>query len=137
MGEDRAKSKGAKMNSKKKQDSSSASRRQFLRGSLAGAVGVPMIVPSRVFGQSAPSNLIQVAQIGCGRQARGSEIAGVLRLSDMARFVAICELDTVRMTDAKTLIEGTYARKFGSGKYASLKTYGDYREMLQDKSIDA
>jgi myo-inositol 2-dehydrogenase/D-chiro-inositol 1-dehydrogenase len=125
------------MNSENSRESSSSSRRQFLTGALAGGIGFPTIVPSRVFGQSAPSNLIQVAQIGCGRQARDSEIAGVLRFSDMARFVAISELDTVRMADAKTLIEGSYAKKFGSGKYSSLKTYGDYREMLQDKSIDA
>src|ERR1051325_3169582 len=113
-----------------------SSRRQFLKSSAAAAIGFPTIVPSNVFGQSAPSNLIQVAQIGCGRQARDSEIAGVLRHGDLARFVAICDLDTVRMADAKTLIEGAYERKFG-GKHIDLKTYEDYQEMLQDKSIDA
>jgi myo-inositol 2-dehydrogenase/D-chiro-inositol 1-dehydrogenase len=113
------------------------SRRQFLASSLAGGIGFPTIVPSSVFGQSAPSNLIQMAQIGCGRQARDSEIAGVLRYSDMARFVAMCDLDTVRLADAKTLVERSYNTKFGSGKYANVKTYVDYREMLQDKSIDA
>ena len=55
----------------------------------------------------------------------------------MARYVAVCDLDTVRIADAKNLIEQAYAKKFGAGKYAELKTYGDYREMLQDKSIDA
>ena len=112
------------------------SRRQFLASSLAGGIGFPTIVPSTVFGQSAPSNLIQMAQIGCGRQARDSEIAGVLRYSDMVRFVAMCDLDTVRLADAKTLVERNYNTKFGSGKYATVKTYVDYREMLQDKSID-
>src|ERR1035441_4488089 len=112
-------------------------RRSFFKGSAVGAIGFPMIVPSRIFGQTAPSNMIQVAQIGCGRQARDSEIAGVLRHSDRARFIAICELDSIRMSDAKKLIEGNYEQKFGSGKYISLKTYADYKEMLQDKSIDA
>ncbi len=116
------------------------SRRQLLQGSLAGAAGIlgfPTIVPSRVFGQTAPSNLIQVAQIGCGRIARGSEFPGVLKNSDVARFVAVCDLDTVRIADAKTVIEGNYARKFGNGKYAGVKGYGNYKEMLADKSIDA
>src|SRR5262249_18155300 len=123
------------MNSETNQPANS--RRQFLKGSIAGAIGFPMIVPARIFGQTAPSNMIQVAQIGCGRQARDSEIAGVLRLTALARFTAICDLDSVRTTDAKKMIEGSYERKFGSGKYISLKTYENYQEMLQDKSIDA
>jgi myo-inositol 2-dehydrogenase/D-chiro-inositol 1-dehydrogenase len=114
-----------------------SSRRKFLTTSLAGGIAFPLIVPSRVFGQSAPSNLIQVAQIGCGRIARGSEMTGMFHNSDLARYVAVCDLDSTRVADAKTRIEGEYAKQFGSGKYASLKTYEDYREMLQDKSIDA
>jgi myo-inositol 2-dehydrogenase / D-chiro-inositol 1-dehydrogenase len=113
------------------------SRRQFLASSLAGGIAFPTIVPARVLGSSAPSNLIQVAQIGCGRQARDSEVTGVLRHHELARFVAVCDVDTVRIADAKTRIEQDYARRFGSGNYANLKTYVDYREMLQDKSIDA
>ena len=41
------------------------------------------------------------------------------------------------MRTRKTCIEQAYAKKFGAAKYAEIKTYGDYREMLQDKSIDA
>jgi len=117
----------------------SPSRRQFLKGSLtaAAALGFPTIVPARVLGRSAPSNLIQVAQIGCGRIARVSEFVGILRNSDVARYVAVCDLDTVRIKDAKQLLEQAYAEKFGAGKYAEINTYGDYRELLQDKSIDA
>lgn len=111
------------------------SRRDFVN--TAAAFGFPAIVPSRVLGRSAPSNLIQVAQIGCGRIARVSEFPGILRHSDIARFVAVCDLDTVRLNDAKELVERAYASKFGSGRYASVKMHRDYREMLQDKSIDA
>ncbi len=110
-------------------------RRDLLTSAVVA--GFPAIVPSRVLGQSAPSNLIQVAQIGCGRIARGSEMAGLLKNADSARYVAVCDLDTVRVADAKQLIEGSYAKQFGSGNYAQLKTYTNYREMLQDKSIDA
>lgn len=112
-----------------------SSRRQFL--GAAAATGFPMIVPARVFGKTAPSNMIQVAQIGCGRIARFSEFPGVLRHPDVARFVAVCDLDTVRTADAKQLVEETYAKKFDSGKYTAVTTYGDYHEMLQDKGIDA
>src|SRR5208283_3174228 len=103
-----------------------SSRRNFLKASLtaAAAAGFPTIVPARVLGSSAPSNMIQVGQIGCGRIARDSEMKGILKYSDVARFVAVCELDTVRMADAKSLIEQAYAIQFGAGKYAEMKTYG-------------
>src|ERR1019366_10755662 len=110
-------------------------RRELLKGAVIA--GFPAIVPARVFGQNAPSNLIQVAQLGCGRIARGSEMVGVLKNSSVARYVAVCDLDTVRIADAKQRIESVYAQKFGSGHYADLKTYREYREMLEDKSIDA
>lgn len=111
------------------------SRRDFLKA--AAITGFPAIVPSTVLGQGAPSNLIQIGQIGCGRIARGSEMVGVLKNSAVARYVAVCDLDTVRIADAKQTIESAYARQFGTGNYSALKTYSDYREMLEDKSIDA
>lgn len=110
-------------------------RRDLLK---TGAIlGFPAIVPARVFGAQAPSNHIHVAQIGCGRIARGSEFPGVLKHPDVARFTAVCDLDTVRLADAKALVESAYARRFGSDGYAKVKTFRDYREMLADKSIDA
>ena len=114
---------------------SNHSRRQFLQASLA--VGFPAIVPAHVFGKAAPSNLIQVAQIGCGRIARSSEFPGVLRHPDVARFVAVCDLDSVRVADGKQLVEASYAKRFSKDQYAGVKTYSNYQEMLADKSIDA
>ncbi|HUZ46952.1 MAG TPA: Gfo/Idh/MocA family oxidoreductase [Terriglobia bacterium] len=120
-------------------DEKKTSRRQFLKGSVSAATvaGFPALVPARVFSRPGPNDMIQVAQIGCGRIARHSEIKGMLDHSDLARVVAVCDLDAVRAADAKRLVESAYAQKFGAGKYAAVKTYGDYREMLQDKSIDA
>jgi predicted dehydrogenase len=110
------------------------SRRAFL---ASGAAAFPMIVPARVLGKFAPSNIIQVAQIGCGRIARGMEFPGIFKHAGLARFVAVCDLDAVRAKDAKQLVDRTYTEKFGAGKFAEVKVYGDYREMLEDKSIDA
>ena len=104
-----------------------SNRRDFLKTAVAA---FPAIVPASVFGQSAPSNQIQVAQIGCGRIARGSEFPGILRNSAVARYVAVCDLDTVRIADAKRLLETAQ-------KAEGIKTYTNYREMLVDKSIDA
>ncbi len=126
-----------RMSKGQRDENGGRSRREFLKGSLGAGLAFPAIAPSRVLGQRAPGNLIQVAQIGCGRQARDSELPGILRNSELARFVAVCDLDTVRLADAKAWIERDYAKQFGGGKYAEIKTYTDYREMLQDKSIDA
>jgi predicted dehydrogenase len=109
-------------------------RRDWLQ---TAAAGFPAIVPAKVLGKAAPSNIIQVAQIGCGRIARASEFPGVFRHSDLARFVAVSDLDSVRIADAKQLIESTYQRKHGAGSYAPVKAYPDYRDLLRDKSIDA
>jgi myo-inositol 2-dehydrogenase/D-chiro-inositol 1-dehydrogenase len=67
------------MQNDRPQQSATTSRRNWMKSSAlaTGAVlGFPAIVPSRVFGELAPSNLIQVAQIGCRRIARASELPG-------------------------------------------------------------
>jgi len=83
-------------------------RRTFLRNATAataGAIIVPTIVPSSVFGKNAPSNTIQIGQIGCGRIARDHDMAATLPY-DKARFVAVCDLDSNRLADGKKLVEG-------------------------------
>ncbi len=122
------------MSQQKSGNSPSASRRELLK---AAVLGFPAIVPSTVFGQTAPSNFIQVAQIGCGRIARHSEIPGVFRNSDLARLVAVADVDRTRLADARTMIEAEYAKRFGSGNYTSVRTFADYRELLEDPGIDA
>src|SRR5205085_1278970 len=80
---------------------------------------------------------INIAQIGCGRIGRTMDIPGIMKHPDRARIVAICDLDTVRLADGKELIEQGYAKALGSDSAAKVKTYGNYREMLEDPSIDA
>jgi len=101
------------------------------------AAAFPAIVPSSVFGQGAPGNMIRIGQIGCGRIARGSEFAGLLKHHTLARFTAVCDLDSVRVTDAKSLIESYYEKTLGAGKYDKVATYSNYADMLADRSIDA
>jgi len=126
------------MNLDPRRNANEPTRRDILKNSLAtGAIGFPLLVPSYLFGAQAPGNLIQVGQIGCGRIARASEMVGILRNSDVARYAAVCDLDTVRLADGKQNIEANYARTLGAGKYDAVKTYRDYRELLADKSIDA
>src|SRR5579863_6573060 len=92
----------------RKQSSSSKpfTRRDFLRTSAfaAGAVWMPLVVPSRLFGADAPSNRIRVGHIGCGRIATVHDMPGVLS-SGMADYVAVCDLDSKRAAAAKKFLD--------------------------------
>lgn len=114
-------------------------RRKFINNSLlttAAVVGFPTIVPASVFGKNAPSNKINIGQIGCGRIARDHDIHETIRF-DQSRFVAVCDVDSNRAMDAKVLVDKFYKEKTGKPKYMDTKIYDDYREMLLKKDIDA
>lgn len=114
-------------------------RRKFLKNTattIAGTLVMPTIVPATVFGKQAPSNKIHIGQIGCGRIARSHDIAETIQF-DIARFVAVSDVDSNRMADGKTLIEEFYKNKTGQHAYMDVKMYADYKEMLQDPGIDA
>lgn len=102
----------------------------------AAMVGFPSIVPAHVLGKDAPSNKINIGQIGCGRIARDHDIRDTIRFDD-ARIVAVCDLDSKRVAGAKVLVDGFYKEKTGKANYMDTKTYDDYREMLISKDIDA
>ena len=114
-------------------------RRKFINRTTLGTaalVGFPSIVPAHVLGKDAPSNKINIGQIGCGRIALGHDMADTLRFDD-ARIIAVCDLDSKRVEKAKIFTDKFYKEKTGKEKYMDTKTYGDYREMLLNKDIDA
>lgn len=114
-------------------------RRHFIKKSSLGtaaAVAFPTIVPSSVFGKNAPSNKINIGQIGCGRIARDHDIRDTIRY-DQTRFVGVCDVDANRALDAQQLISKYYKEKTGKDNYVNTKIYDDYREMLLNKDIDA
>lgn len=125
-----------------KQTKSSPSRRKFLKNTAtltAGTIslaGFPTIVPATVFGRTAPSNKIHIAQIGCGRIARSHDLVETFR-NDVAHIMAVADVDRNRLQDGKKLIERWYAKKTGKENYVDVKTYDDYRELLLNKEIDA
>ncbi len=113
-------------------------RRKFIASSVTAAAGtiiMPAIVPSSVIGKNPPSDNINIGWIGCGRQGRGDvrEVMGF----DVARVIAVSDVDSKRMTLGKEYIDGFYAKKTGNTNYVNSKTFSDYKEMLLDKSIDA
>src|SRR5918993_13020 len=117
------------------------SRRSFIatagRGIAASSVlaGFPAIVPASVFGSAAPSNRVNVGAIGTGRISRVHDLPGIWR-HDLARIVAVCDLDSKRVEDARTLVNGYYTKKTGK-PYDGVTTYGNYRELLASREVDA
>jgi len=112
-------------------------RRNFIKSTVlaSAAFGFPTIVPASVFGKNAPSNKINIGQIGCGRIARDHDMPGVWQ-HDIARIVAVSDLDSNRMADGKKHVESYYTKKMGSA-YLDVKQYEDYHDMLANKDIDA
>src|SRR3954454_16091913 len=120
-------------------ENSKLTRRGFLKTSAAagaGVVGFPTILPGSLFGADAPSKKIQIAQIGCGRIAHEMDLPGILK-HDVARVVAVCDLDSKRMAHGKKFVEDHYNKQKGGDKAVAVKTYADFRELLKDPAIDA
>ena len=112
-------------------------RRKFT-GCLAGAMALPMIVPSSVLGADgavAPSNQITVGQIGFG-WIGGSHLSTLLARKD-ARYVAACDVNGQKLEEVRKQIETRYADRFGKENYRGCAVYGDFREMLACKDMDA
>jgi predicted dehydrogenase len=116
-------------------------RRRFLatagKGLVASSVaaGFPAIVPASVFGATSPSNRINVGAIGTGRISRGHDLPGIWQ-HDIARVMAVCDLDRRRVEDGKTLVNGYYAKKTGK-PYEGVTGYANYKELLANKDVDA
>jgi len=120
----------------------SINRRRFLKHSMAAAVGVagfPYFVPSSALGKAgrvAPSSRITIGCIGTGRIAQTDDMRGILGF-DEAQIVAVCDLDSNRMKDAKKLVEERYAKKSNTGSYKGCAMHKDFRDLVARKDIDA
>jgi myo-inositol 2-dehydrogenase/D-chiro-inositol 1-dehydrogenase len=108
------------------------SRREVVRAAGFGLVAAPFIVNSRAFGSN---NRIRVGQIGFGRIAQGHDMPGVIK-SDLADFVAVCDLDSKRLADGVKLVEKAYTDK-GYSKPPAIRAFDNYRELIARKDIDA
>ena len=81
-----------------KKNKKNISRREALKKTAiaaAGSIVIPTIVPSTVFGKSAPSNKINIGQIGFGRIAATHDVPGTLK-HDISRIVAVADVDLNR-----------------------------------------
>ena len=125
----------------KKERGRNISRRDFVtlsaKGAAASAIaaGFPAIVPSSIFGQKAPSNRINVGAIGNGRISRVHDLPSTWKF-DSAQIMAVCDLDSKRVEDAKKLVNDYYGKKTGKA-YDGVTGYTNYHELLANKDVDA
>lgn len=114
---------------------SKTSRRDFVRRSAAvaaGAFAFPYIVPSSAMGLGGklpPGDRIVMGTIGTGSQGM-SDMRDFLRLKNQVQFVALCDVDSSRLSEAKEMVDK-------ANKNKDARTYSDYREFMAKESIDA
>ncbi len=113
-------------------------RREFIRNSGIAASGVfalPTIISSAFREGKAPSDRINVAVIGLGRQTVNPNIPQFLK-SDNATVVAVCDVDSWRLENARKQVDDFYTARKGSS-YKGCAVFGDFREVLIRKDVDA
>ncbi|NQV31686.1 MAG: Gfo/Idh/MocA family oxidoreductase, partial [Phycisphaeraceae bacterium] len=93
---------------------------------VSSGLALPSIVPSSVFGASAPSNKITVGCIGVGNQGTGNMTAFVGRGRGDSVVVAACDVDAGHLESARV--------KAGLDKSSC---YNDFRELIARPDIDA
>lgn len=100
-------------------------RRRFVQSAAAMGMGVPTILPSRVWAGPSPNERLSFACIGMGGQMRGYLIPELAKLDQ--QIVAICDVDK-RQLDSAMQIKGL----------SNAKAYHDYRELLaEEQGVDA
>lgn len=98
-------------------------RRQF----IATAVGTVAALPALAYGRVPGAN--KTVRLGIMGMSRGKDLAGSFAKVPNAEIVTICDIDQKRLAGAATAVEKLTGQPTG--------TTGDFRKILDDKSIDA
>ena len=115
----------------------SPSRRKFIGTSLSALAGIS-IVPRRVLGgtnYTSPSDQITIGYIGTGKQGRGTLFKKFIEIPEV-QIVAACDVDTRKLSDFTQKASAYYAEN-KSQKANQIDVYGDFRELLERKDVDA
>ncbi len=112
--------------------STHSSRREFLVSTAATSAAVSMakVLPSHALGRdgTAPNDKISLGVIGIGPRCT-YVLSAMLKFSDV-RCVAIADVQAKRREAGKALVDGHYQN-------SDCDLYGDFRELLDRKDIDA
>ena len=106
------------------------SRRSFLQ---SAAVAAPLLWVRSA--HAAPSEKLTLGFIGVGTMGRG-HLNGFLG-RDTVEVVAVCDVVKERLESAAAMVEKKYAERTKAGTYPGVRSYDDFRKLLDNKSIDA
>jgi len=113
------------------------SRRDFIKVTGAAAA-LPVIIPRSALGDAkrqAASERITLGFIGVGKMNRG-HLGNFLEMKDV-QVLAVCDVDTTRREAARKMVEQRYGKELKGGQHKGCAVYGDFRELLARKDIDA
>jgi len=108
-----------------------SSRRDFVKRTVAlgAAFAVPSVVTRPVFGAAAPSNRVNVGQIGCGGISHYH--IGYLGGMPDVRIVAVADAYKSRREASAAKLTKQY------GENGTVKAYADFRDILARPDVDA
>jgi predicted dehydrogenase len=105
----------------------SSDRRSFLKTMLVAGVA-PLVLPSGLLGQNAPSNKITLGFIGVGWQGVDLNLNSFLAEDDCVCSV-VCDVYMGRATAAKKLVDDAYGNN-------DCRAVQDFRDVIDDPTID-
>ncbi len=105
-------------------------RRTFLKNTGIAAAGASLIPLTNGCTGKSPNDLITIGMIGVGSQGVERNLRHYLKYPELCRVEAVCDVSMTRATSAKNLVNNTY-------KSTDCIVYQDFRELLNNKSIDA
>jgi predicted dehydrogenase len=113
------------------------SRRGFVKR-LAAAVALPIFVPRTALGddkKTSANDRLTLGFIGMGTQMRGH--LNYFLGQKETQVLAVCDVDSNRLNNAKKRVEERYGEALKSGVYKGCSAYKDFRDLVARKDIDA
>lgn len=109
-------------------------RRKFIKGT-ALAFGAVSIVPRHVLGKGflAPSDKINLAFIGLGKQSRGLAVNAI---KNNAEIIACSDVWTTKNEWFKDHVAKNHSEIWGTARKNSVQSFRNYLEMLEHDAID-
>lgn len=113
-------------------------RRDFVKQATAAAA-LPIIATAPVLADGdkkvSANERITLGFIGVGKQ-NGGHLRSFARMNEV-QVLAVCDVDTTRRDNAKSIVDKAYAEKIKSGTSKACDAYNDFNELIARKDIDA
>ena len=113
-------------------------RRRFLRGTAAAALGTPYVVTSSALGAGGVASASERITVACiGVRNKGGGHLRTLLGNASVQVVAVCDVDRTVRRQALNRAEGAYAKRAAGGSFKGVAAFNDFREVCARDDIDA